>query len=122
MSFIIQSVLLLTSIFYQGTLGSPLGIGRDSYLRDAIFKSAHSRCYTDKTKGGFIGLGWYLKESVGHTKEYIQQGIVTEDMLKPDPNLVEAYTEYFCRTYKFPLRGKLPNPSVLNLQVVEKVK
>ena len=122
MSFFIQSVLLLTSIFYQGTLGSSLGVGRDAYLRGAIFKSAYSRCHTDKNKWGFIGLGWSLKETRKLADEYIQQGKVTEDMLKPDPNLVEAYTEYFCRTNKFPLKGKLPNPSVLNLQVVEKVK
>lgn len=113
-----QSILLLTSFstFFLGTRGSERHVADDAFLRSAVYKSIRSKCPSKGLQDKLSSLRWGLKERMKQAGAYIHNNGLSEDQFKPDPNLVEAYAEYFCKTMKFPSHGKLPPINVLEYQ------
>lgn len=114
--------ITLALSFSQVALGSSGRAAKQFILKETIIKAIRSKCPQD-SEPIKRGLQWGMKEL---KREAMPTLRFDQAQVASDPNLVEAYAEYYCQTKVIPKKGELPNPAVissyLNTPTIEEVR
>lgn len=99
--------------------GSSGHLAQELLLKEEIITEVQKKC-PESAKPIKIGIHWGWKDMLREARPLLNSD---QAQLAPDPNLVEAYAEYFCQTKRVPHQGHLPARndvlSYLNVPIID---